>query len=141
DVQMMVDGVNYYEVENDILRRRQYIIKDGVRVVDETKPNNRIPNGYHKLLVDQKVSYMVGKPIDFSSEDESLLEHVNESMGEKWDDIAAELVKGASNKGIEWLHPFIDEDGTFDYIIIPAEQVIPIYKDDKRREIDYIIRY
>lgn len=141
DTRAMREGTRYYESENDILNRKQYAIIDGKKVIDHDKPNNKIPHGYHKLLVDQKVSYLVGRPINFSSDDETLLEHINEVMGEKWDDIANELVKEASNKGVEWLHPFIDEDGTFDYIIIPAEQVIPIYKDQKRREIEFIIRY
>lgn len=137
----MREGVRYYENENDILERKQYTVIDEQKVIDEDKPNNKIPHGYHKLLVDQKVSYLVGKPINFSAEDEALLEHINEMLGEKWDDIANELVKEAANKGIEWLHPFIDEDGSFDYMVIPAEQVIPIYKDEKRREIEFIIRY
>lgn len=141
DTSKMLEGERYYESENDILKKQQYAVVDGQKVVDHDKPNNKIPHGYHKLLVDQKVSYLVGRPINFSCEDETLLEYVNENMGEKWDDIAGELVRGASNKGIEWLHVFIDEEGTFDYIVIPAEQVIPIYKDEKEREIEYIIRY
>lgn len=141
DTRAMREGVRYYENENDILKRQQYAIIDGIKTIDENKPNNRIPHGFHKLLVDQKVSYMVGRPINFSCDDDRLLEYLNETLGEKWDDIASELVKEASNKGIEWLHPFIDEDGSFDYIIVPAEQVIPIYKDEKRREVQYIIRY
>lgn len=141
NTQAMREGVRYYENENDILERKQYTVIDEQKVIDEDKPNNKIPHGYHKLLVDQKVSYLVGKPINFSAEDEPLLEHINEMLGEKWDDIANELVKEAANKGIEWLHPFIDEDGSFDYMVVPAEQVIPIYKDEKRREIEFIIRY
>lgn len=141
DTSKMREGVRYYGNENDILQKQQYAIINGQKVIDEDKPNNKIPHGFHKLLVDQKMSYLVGKPINFSCEDETLLEHVNDMLGEKWDDIANELVKGASNKGIEWLHVFIDEDGTFDYIIVPAEQVIPIYKDEKQRELQYVIRY
>lgn len=141
DTTKMREGVRYYENENDILDREQYAVINGQKVIDEEKPNNKIPHGYHKLLVDQKVSYLVGRPINFSTEDETLLEHINEMLGEKWDDIASELVKEASNKGVEWLHPFIDEDGSFDYIVVPAEQVIPIYRDEKERELDYIIRY
>lgn len=141
DTKAMREGVRYYESENDVLGRKRYAVVDGQKVEDEDKPNNKIPHGYHKLLVDQKVSYLVGRPINFSSDDEQLIEYVNNMLGEKWDDIANELAKESSNKGIEWLHPFIDEDGTFDYIIIPAEQVIPIYKDEKRRELEFIIRY
>lgn len=141
DTTKMREGVRYYENENDILQRQQYAVIDGVKQVDKDKPNNKIPHGWHKLLVDQKVAYLVGNPINFSTDDKELLEHINEYLGEKFDDIANELVKNASNKGKEWLHPYIDENGEFDYIIVPAEQGIPIYEDKRQTKIKHFIRY
>lgn len=140
-VAKMNEGVRYYENENDILQRKQYAVIDGVRVIDEEKPNNRIPHGWHKLLVDQKTAYLVGNPINFATEDKELLEHINEYLGEKFDDVANELVKDASNKGVEYLHPYIDEEGSFDYIIVPAEQGIPIYENQKQTRMKHFIRY
>jgi len=137
----MREGVRYYENENDILQRQQYAVIDGEKVIDHEKPNNKIPHGWHKLLVDQKVAYLVGNPINFNTDDEELLKHINVFLGEKFDDIANELVKNASNKGKEWLHPYIDEDGEFDFIIVPAEQGIPIYEDKRRTKIKHFIRY
>src|SRR5690606_12428923 len=52
-----------------------------------------------------------------------------------------ELVKNASNKGKEWLHPYIDENGEFDYVITPAEQCIPIYEDKRQTKLQHMIRY
>lgn len=137
----MREGVRYYENENDIMQRVQYAVIDGVKEIDDEKPNNKIPHGWHKLLVDQKTAYLVGNPINFSTDDEELLEHINEYLGEKFDDIANELVKNASNKGKEWLHPYIDEDGEFDFIITPAEQCIPIYEDKRQTKLQHMIRY
>ncbi|HSH24671.1 MAG TPA: phage portal protein [Massilibacterium sp.] len=137
----MQEGVRYYENENDILQRKQYAVVDGVKQIDEEKPNNRIPHGWHKLLVDQKTAYLVGNPINFATEDKELLEHINEYLGEKFDDIANELVKNASNKGVEYLHPYIDENGEFDYIIVPAEQGIPIYENQKQTTMKHFIRH
>lgn len=141
DTTKMREGVRYYENENDILQRQQYAVIDDVKVVDPDKPNNRIPHGWHKLLVDQKTAYLVGNPINFSTDDEELLKHINDYLGEKFDDVANELVKNASNKGKEWLHPYIDEDGDFDYIVVPAEQCIPIYEDKRQTKIQHMIRY
>lgn len=137
----MTEGVRYYENENDITKRKQYAVIDGVKVEDPEKANNRIPHGWHKLLVDQKAAYLVGQPINFSADDETLTEFINEYLGEKWDDTANELVVAASNKGKEWLHPFIDEEGEFDFIQIPAEQCIPVYADKRQRKLAYMIRY
>lgn len=141
DTTKMREGVHYYENENDIMHRVQYAVIDGVKTIDEEKPNNKIPHGWHKLLVDQKTAYLVGNPINFSTDDEELLDHINDYLGEKFDDIANELVKNASNKGKEWLHPYIDEEGEFDYIITPAEQCIPIYEDKRQTKLQHMIRY
>ncbi|CAM3730452.1 phage portal protein [Mesobacillus zeae] len=141
DTSKMAEGVRYYENENDITKRVQYAVVDDVKIVDNEKTNNKIPHGWHKLLVDQKAAYLVGQPINFSADDEKLTEFINEYLGEKWDDTANELVVAASNKGKEWLHPFIDEDGEFDFMQIPAEQCIPVYADKRNRKLAYMIRY
>lgn len=141
DTTKMREGVRYYENENDILRREQYAVVDGVKVTDPDKPNNRIPHGWHKLLVDQKTAYLVGQPINFSADDKRLTEYINQYLGEDWDDVANELVKNASNKGVEWLLPFIDEEGEFDFIIIPGEQYIPIYEGTRQKKQIAGIRY
>jgi SPP1 family phage portal protein len=141
DTTKMSEGVRYYENENDILNRQQYAVIDGAKVVDAEKPNNRIPHGWHKLLVDQKTAYLVGEPINFAADDKKLTEYINDYLGEKWDDTANELVKGASNKGIEWLQPYIDEEGNFDFLVIPAEQYIPIYEGSKQKKQIAGIRY
>ncbi|MBQ7756949.1 MAG: phage portal protein, partial [Oscillospiraceae bacterium] len=50
----MLEGIRYYNNENDILRRRIYRF-DGSAVTEDTeRVNKRIPNNWHKLLVDQK---------------------------------------------------------------------------------------
>jgi SPP1 family phage portal protein len=140
-VAVMQQGVHYYENENDITKRKQYAVVDGIKMIDEEKPNNKIPHGWHKLLVDQKTAYLVGQPINFSADDDKLTEFINEYLGEQWDDTVNELIKNASNKGKEWLHPYIDENGEFDFIITPAEQIIPIYEDYRKKKLSAVIRY
>lgn len=141
DTSKITEGVRYYENENDITKRVQYAVIDGVKVEDPEKANNKIPHGWHKLLVDQKAAYLVGQPINFSADDPKLTQFINDYLGEKWDDTANELVVAASNKGKEWLHPFIDEDGEFDFMQIPAEQCIPVYADKRQKKLSYMIRY
>lgn len=141
DISKMLEGVRYYENEGNIKQRTITYYVDGQKVIDETKPNNKVAHGWHKLLVDQKQSYLVGNPIVFETEDKGLNKAIDEVLGEEWDDTANELVLNASNKGREWLHPYIDEDGNFDYVIIPAEQVIPIYDESKKKRLVAIIRY
>ena len=154
DTSVMDEGVKYFKNDNDIKDRKIYYYDNGTKVVDETAINNRIPHNWHKLLVKQKMGYLVGKPITFSdkqatedgegnqvSPNEEFVNEINEILDESFDDAMNELVKGSSNKGVEWLHIYIDEDGAFRYTIIDARQVIPIWETQKQEEIDAVIRY
>ncbi|WP_111289998.1 phage portal protein [Bacillus safensis] len=137
----MLEGVAYYLNQADIKKRNRYFYEHGTKKVDTEKPNNRISHNWHKLLVQQKVQYLLGKPITFNAEEERFLEVVNDFIDEDFDDCMQELLKNASNKGKEWLHPFVDEEGNFDYLRIPAEEVIPVYDSTKKRSLLYAIRY
>lgn len=138
----MVEGVNYYKAQHDILDHdfRVYYV-NGEKYIDENKANNRVVNPFHRLLVQQKIGYIVGQPMALSAEDKKHEELIKEVLGEKFNDTVVEWVKGASNKSREWLHPFINEVGEFDYIIIPAEQIIPIYDTSYQKRLINIIRY
>lgn len=143
DTREMREGVRYYENKNDILQRRRYYYQDGQKVEDQDglKPNNRIPHNWHRLLVDQKTSYLVGKPVTFTADQADFHEKLNEILCEEFDDTLTELVKNAANKGIEWLHPYIDEEGRFDYVRIPAEQAIPIWEGSLQKRLQNFLRY
>ncbi|MEN2765823.1 phage portal protein [Ornithinibacillus xuwenensis] len=137
DTSKMEEGVRYYFNKSDITRRKIYTYENDQKVLDEDATNNKIPTGWHKTLVDQKVSYLVGQPISINSKEENdpSLEEINEVLGDELDDTLPELVKNASNKGKEWLHVYVDEQGNFDYMIIPAQQFIPIYDNTKRKNL------
>ncbi|XVM06770.1 phage portal protein [Bacillus subtilis] len=137
----MLEGVAYYMNQADIKKKLRYYYEGGIRKVDTDKPNNRISHNWHKLLVQQKTQYLVGKPITFNAEDENFLKLVNDFVNEEFDDVLNQLLKNASNKGREWLHPFVDEEGKFDFIRIPAEEVCPVYDTTKKRNLLYAIRY
>ena len=142
DTEKYLVGVRYYENEPDILKRRIYIYdENGQKQIDATATNHRVPHNWHKLLVDQKVGYLFGRPVVLSAEPEAYAETLNEWLDEQWDDQLQEIAKSASNKGVEWLHPYIDGEGNFDYIIIPAEQCIPVYDTEYQKKLVALIRY
>lgn len=143
DTSKMDEGVRYYYNESDIIHRPMYKYENGVKVNDPEATNNKIPTNWHKTLVDQKVSYLTGNPptIDSKNENDSSLATINEILGDDFDDVMPELVKNASNKGKDWLHPFIDEQGNFDYMIVPAQEFIPIRDNTKRQRLIGGIRH
>lgn len=143
DNSQMLAGARYYANETDVLMKQIFTYVDEQKVVDHDATNEKVPSGLHKILVDQKVAYLSGEPMSFGSskDDKKQLELLEELIGEQWEDTLAELIKNASNKGLEWLHPFVNEEGDFDYMIAEAEQVIPIYDRSKRNQLVAAIRF
>lgn len=135
-------GVSYYKNDNDISKEQKYYYdKNGNRVVDETKSNNRLNHSFYGLLVKQKVGYLLGKPMNLNSKDSDVNAYLKNILGDKWNSTAQELLKNASNKGDEWLYCYIDRDGEFNYTICPTEQIIPIYNNGFKTYLEGIIRY
>lgn len=143
DTSKMVEGVKYYIGDSKITEREIFKYVEDVKTVDNDATNKKIASGFHKILVDQKTAYLVGEPMVFGSraDNQSQLELLTETIGERWEDTITELIKGASNKGLEWLHPFVNEDGDFDYMVIPAENLIPIYDYSRRKQLIAVIRF
>lgn len=143
DTSKMVEGVRYYNGESKITERTIFKYVDDVKIVDDDATNKKVVSGFHKILVDQKTAYLVGEPMVFGSrtDNHKQLELLTEIIGERWEDTIPELIKGASNKGLEWLHPFVNEDGDFDYMVIPSEQLIPIYDYSRRKLLIAAIRF
>lgn len=132
-------GQKYYDQKPDIVREPPS--KDATGQVDPLKPDDRLITNFHANLVDQKVSYLVGKPIEFKHTDNNLIEQINSALGNRFDDKLHSVLTGASNKGIEWIHPYIDENGELRFFRLPAEQGIPIWKDKEHEELDAFIRF
>lgn len=143
DTSKMNEGVRYYFNDTDITKRQIHTYVDDVKVIDHEATNNKLPAGWHKTLVDQKVAYLVGKAptINSKNDNDTALDRINELLDDDFDDTLPELVKQASNKGIEWLHVYVDEDGNFDSILIPAQGFIPIYDNTKRKSLIAGIRF
>ena len=138
----IINGVNYYSNKTDILNSEKYFFdSEGNKHKDTTRANNKITHSFYPLLVKQKVGYLLGKPINFASDNVDVNIYLKSILGAKWNSTAQELLKNASNKGDEWLYCYIDREGNFNYIICPTEQIIPLYDNAFKTNLDGIIRY
>lgn len=137
----MEEGNSYYRSENtEIMDRKFYIYAEDdtgnpVEIEDPYKANNKLASGYFKLLVDQKVNYLLGnQPTVTTNQDLDILDNIFFRTVKKTGKEASKKIRG-------WLQPYIDSEGNFDYKRIPTEQVVPVYKANNANELEFVIRY
>ncbi|MCX0373170.1 phage portal protein [Clostridium perfringens] len=137
----MLTGEQYYEVNNDIFQRKiTRPTKKGGNEELKYKANNKLAHAFYKNLVDEKVNYLLGKDYTLKSDNEEYIQKLDWTLGEDFLDILNELGYEASNKGIGWLHIFINEESKLDYMVIPSEQIIPIWIDRRHKTLERLIR-
>lgn len=138
----MKNGVKYYNGQHSILDHdfRTFFV-DGISHTNKNRSNNQIINAYHRYLIDQKVGYIAGNPITFKGEDEQFVKLINENFTFWFNKMFQKFLRGSSNKGREYLYIFINSKGEFDYVIIPSEQIIPVYDTQFNETLTGIIRY
>lgn len=159
-VRFMEVGQRYYEGEHDILQhnfQRSYVYdttpadqsSDGkehdtlTQVINKNNSNMHNVHPFHRLLVDQKVGYVVGKPPTISVDGDKQFEAAitERTSDEDFPDMLADWVKEAANKGIGWVHPYYNPDGSFAYDVIPAGEVIPFYDSEHQRTLEVAVRF
>lgn len=137
---LMIQGEQYYKVDNDILNRKIYKTINGKKVEETFKANNKLAHSKYKSMVDEKIAYLLSKPYSLKCSNEEYLKNIKDKLGKHFGYTLTGLGYEASNKGIAWLMPYISEDGKFKTMIIPSEQCIPIWKDKNHIELDMMIR-
>jgi SPP1 family phage portal protein len=153
-------GERYYYGEHDILKhsfKRTLVYDhisadnsddghehDGVtEVINENNSNKRNIHAFHQLMVDQKASYIVGKPPSITvNNDDAFQEAITtRTNDEDFPDMLYDWVVSASNKGIEWVHPYYDPNGILRYCIVPANEVIPFYDTEHQSILQDAVRF
>ena len=159
--QRMLEGKRYYEGEHDVLRHdfTSSVVsetEDGEYEAGDKMTSFRNPNRsnhhcvhpFHRVLVDQKVSYLLGKEptvsVPGADTDTQLGRYeafLNEVCDERFNDAFFDLAVGASNKGCEVLHIYYDDSGALRYCVTPAEECILIYDTNYQDTLQQVIRY
>ncbi|NGP60069.1 phage portal protein [Paenibacillus thiaminolyticus] len=137
----MLTGERYYRNETDILERvRTAIGASGAKEPVGNLANNKLPNAFTRKLVDQKVGYLLGKPMSIQTKNKDyhskLTEIFNDAMLRRIQSIGEEAI----NKGIAWLHPYYDETGMLCFKKMKSEEIIPLWRDEEHTELQAIIR-
>ena len=138
--QLMTAGQKYYEVDNDILKRKITKKVKGTEIEETYKANNKLAHSKYKNMVDEKVAYLLSRDYSLSCENEEYVKKVKDVLGKHFQYQLSGLGYEASNKGIAWLQAYVDLEGNFKTMIIPSEQCIPIWRDNSHMELESMIR-
>jgi SPP1 family phage portal protein len=136
----MTIGERYYTGNNDIKFNSDLEDYESSETVDG-KVSNKLAHGYMKLLVDEKVNYLLAKKYSLSCDNKPFLEAINKTLGKNFNYTMTRLGYEAANKGIGWLHAYINPMGALKFMVIPSEQCCPIWTDNSHTELEAMIRY
>lgn len=127
----MITGERYYLNEADILSKEQEI---------KWKSNQKLPHGFAKKLVDQKVGYLLSKEPTFATENENYAKFLGETFDRGLLKKIKNIGKEAINKGIAYLYPYVNESGGLSFQKFPSEQILPFWGDNEHMEILSFLR-
>ena len=140
-VAYMHTAEKYYQGDHDILKRKRVYQDDTGEMREITAlPNYRIVDNIYNLLVDQKRNYLFAKPILATAETETYDKFVDLLFDDEFRNLILDTTEDALNHGIAWLHPYINRNGEFKLYEFPGTDIIPVWVDDERKELDFAIR-
>lgn len=137
----MLTGQRYYVGAHDILHRKRTAIGENGELIEVTNlANNKLVHAFVRKLVDQKVGYLLGKPLSIQTENEQYLDLLNNVFDKSFLRLLKNLGKEAVNKGKAWLHIYYDEEGQLSFKKIPSEEIVPLWRDADHTDLDAVIR-
>lgn len=137
----MIEGDLYYDYEHTVLDKKRMVIgQNGELTEDKHLPNNKFTDNQYGTMVDQKVNYLISKPITFKTENAAYADALKEVFNKRFHRILKNLGKDSYNGGIAWLYPYYNEQGEFRIKKFHPWEVLPFWKDDDHTELDFAVR-
>lgn len=137
----MLEGQRYYEGKSDILQRKRLVIgEDGQQVEDKNLANNKLMHNFIRKLVDQKVGYLLGKPLSVQTNNKTYQTLFSDYLDKAFLRSLMNIGKEAVNKGRAWFQVYYDAVGKLSFKRIPSEEILPFWKDAAHTELDAVAR-
>lgn len=133
----------YYRNEPDILREPTRKEKQERAQEGETplrNADNRIPFNFHGLLVDQKASYLFTAPPLFDLGSKPANKRLTTFLGDQFAKSCKDLCIDASNSSVGWLHLWKSDRGSYEYAVVPPEQIVPIWSHSLNKRLLGVLR-
>ncbi|MGG1444351.1 phage portal protein [Brevibacillus laterosporus] len=138
--ELMIKGDKYYRGDSEILNRKREVIGDGGKVEDKNLANNKLVHNFARKLADQKVGYLLSKPMSVQTNNDRYQTLLGDHIGKAFLRTLKNVGKESINKGKAWLQVYYNEAGELSFKRIPSEEVIPMWKDSAHTELDAVIR-
>ncbi|MDU5011412.1 MAG: phage portal protein [Clostridium botulinum] len=139
--QLMLDGERYYKGDTDILKRKRMAIgEDGELEEVKNLANNKLVHQFVRKLADQKVGYLLSKPLSVQTDNETYKNVLDDIFNKSFMRLLKNLGKDAINKGIAWAQIYYNSDGELRFKRLPSEEIIPLWKDSEHTKLDALIR-
>ncbi|RXM79641.1 phage portal protein [Clostridium tetani] len=139
--QLMLDGQQYYKGNADILKRKRMAIGEGGEL-EEVKnlANNKLVHNFVRKLVDQKVGYLLSKPLAIQTNNIQYKDTLDDIFNKSFMKLLKNLGKDCINKGIAWAQIYYNDEGKLRFKRLPSEEIIPLWKDSEHTKLDAVIR-
>lgn len=132
DKKMMAYGDDYYSSNNTvIMQRKKQIFTSEYGIIDDPfLSNHKVPSGFFKKIVDQKVNYLLGNGVEWLEEKggNEQSEELDNYFEWKFDETLRDLATTASKKAVAWLYMYMD-NGTLKFIEVNPEQLEWTYNE------------
>ena len=137
----MLDGDLYYDYEQAIKHKRRMVIGvDGDLTEDKNLPNNQITDNQYADMVDQKVNYLLSKPLTIKTANTAYEDALRKILNKDFHRLLKNLGKDSYNGGIGWIYPYYDEHGNFKFKRFHPWEILPFWRDEEHTELDFAVR-
>jgi len=134
----MLEGEAYYKGKHDILKRKKTVA--GSKEPCEYLTNSKVVDNQYARVVDQKVSYLLGRPLTVATEREEFREVLTAVFGPDFQRKLRLVAEDTLNCGIGWLHPCYDRRGELMFRRIAPWELKPFWTDDAHGELEGAMR-
>lgn len=138
---LMHTAERYYENDSDILaRKRTYIGEEGQALEEKHLSNARLAHPIFPKLVNQKVSYLLAKPLSLSCDNQAQLDTINTYFDSAFMRLLKNVGTEAVLCGIAWMQVYYDDAGELRFARIPSKEVIPLWADGDHERLHALMR-
>lgn len=138
---LMITGEKYYSGEHDILKRKRMVIGQGGSLEEvQNLPNNRHVDNQYSKMVDQKVNYLVGKPLTVKTENKAYEKALKLVFNKRFHRMLKIVTEDALNGGVGWLYPYYNDQGDLVFKRFEASEILPFWGDSEHTILDAAVR-